>query len=98
MIFIDLTMTEKKESESIHIHDDWVYGCDKCIVCNGYFKHTRIWWGENQEDGEKGIFLLREKIAHGTCRKLLSDIKKKKEELCELENKLLEKQLNQNEN
>ena len=78
--------------EKIAIDDTWTYGCDKCIVCDQYCKHSRIWWGETQEEAEKGIYLLKEKISHPACLKIMNDIKKKRQELVELEYKLFEKQ------
>lgn len=80
------------ETEKLIIDDSWTYGCNRCIICDEHYKHSRIWWGENTEDAERGIFVLREKIAHPACSKLMSEIKKKRAELLELEYKLFEKQ------
>lgn len=77
---------EVLEREPIIVDDSWTYGCNKCIVCNKYYKHSRIWWGN-----DTGMYELREKISHPACAKLLNEIKKKKKELMELEDKLFEK-------
>lgn len=79
-------LCEILEREPIVIDNSWTYGCNKCIVCNRYYKHSRTWWSN-----EPGIYLLREKIAHPTCVKLLNEIKKKKEEIIKLEEKLYDK-------
>lgn len=47
---------------------------------------------KTQEEAEKGIYLLKEKISHPACLKIMNDIKKKRQELVELEYKLFEKQ------
>jgi hypothetical protein len=82
MFFIDNT----EIIEKIKIDDSWTYGCNRCIVCDNPFKHSRTWFGKDD-----GIYELREKIAHYSCDRMLRDIKKKKQELCELEYKLFEK-------
>lgn len=74
------------DNESITIDNSWTYGCNKCIVCNKYYKHSRIWWGDHT-----GMYELKDKISHPACSKLLNEIKKKKKELVELEEKLFEK-------
>jgi hypothetical protein len=79
-------------SEKLVIDDSWSYGCNRCLVCDNYYKHSRIWWGENTEDAERGIFALKEKVSHHECQKIVNDIKKKKQELLDLEYKLFEKQ------
>lgn len=80
------------ENEKLVIDDTWTYGCNRCIVCDKHFQHSRIWWGENTRDAERKIFVLKEKIAHHACSKLMNDIKKKRAELLDLEYKLFEKQ------
>jgi hypothetical protein len=75
-----------EEKEPIQIDNSWAYGCNRCVICNNDFKHSRLWWGVGDS-----IFELREKIAHPTCVKIVNDIKKKKQELTDLEYKLFEK-------
>lgn len=77
----------EEEKEKLLIDDSWTYGCDRCVVCDNYYKHTRLWWGE-----QSGLYLLKEKIAHHECSKLVDNIKKKRQELIDLEYKLFEKQ------
>jgi len=72
--------------EKVQIDDSWTYGCNRCVICNNDFKHSRFWWGTGD-----GLFEMREKIAHQACIKLVNDIKKKKQELVDLEFKLFEK-------
>lgn len=79
-------------NEKIIIDDTWSYGCDRCIICDEHYKHSRVWWGENTHDAERGIFVLKEKIAHHECSKIMNNIRKKRAELLELEFKLFEKQ------
>ncbi len=66
---------------------DWEYGCNKCVICDGDFKHSRMWIKEETS----GLFVLREKLCHYHCKRLLDKIKKKKEELEKLELELLVK-------
>lgn len=82
MFFIETDYNDDK----IKVDNSWTYGCNRCVVCNNSFKHTRLWWGTGD-----GIFELRERIGHKSCFKIIEDIKKKKEELLELEFKLFEK-------
>ena len=84
-----------EEKEPIAIDNSWTYGCNRCVICNNNYKHSRLWWGVGDTNGSGvalgGIFELREKIAHPTCIKIVNDIKKKKQELTDLEYKLFEK-------
>ena len=84
--------SESDDDDKIVIDNSWTYGCNRCLICDGFYKHSRIWWGENTTDAERGIFILKEKLSHYECNKLILDIKKKKQELVELEYKLFEKQ------
>jgi hypothetical protein len=78
--------------ETLNIDETWTYGCNRCVVCNEFYKHTRIWWGESYDDAKKGIYLLKDKVGHASCIKIVNDIKKKRNELLDLEYKLFEKQ------
>lgn len=66
---------------------DWEYGCNRCVICDGEFRHSRMWVKEELS----GLFLLREKLCHNHCKRLVQEIKKKKEELEKLEWELFEK-------
>ena len=71
-----------EEKEPIAIDNSWTYGCNRCVICNNNYKHSRLWWGVGDTNGSGvalgGIFELREKIAHPTCIKIVNDIKKNK--------------------
>lgn len=73
----------------ISSNEDWEYGCNKCLICDRKFKHTRCWVKEKDCD----LFYLRDTICHASCLKLVKDIKKKKEEIVDLEWKLFEKKM-----
>lgn len=83
MFFIE---TADENTDKIQIDHSWTYGCNRCVICNNPFKHSRTWWGKAD-----GVFELREKIAHYSCTRIMNDIKKKKQELLDLEYKLFER-------
>ena len=75
---------EVLESPSIKINESWNYGCNKCLICNKNYKHSRTWFCD-----DNGLCKLKERIGHPSCFKLVNDIIKKGKELKELENKLM---------
>lgn len=76
-------------SYKVTVENDWEYGCNRCVICDGEFKHSRMWINENNS----GLYLLKERICHNHCKKIVEDIKKKREEIINLEWELFERRL-----
>lgn len=72
--------------------NEWCYGCDLCVICNKPYKHRRVWLKKLNEE----LPCLREYIAHPSCEKIVNEIKKKKNEIRELEDQLCYKKLSFN--
>lgn len=69
--------------------EEWEYGCNRCVICDGEFKHSRCWFKELGSD----LYSLREKLCHNRCRKIVNEIKKKNDEIKELEWELFERRV-----
>lgn len=68
---------------------EWEYGCNRCIICDGNFKHMRCWIKEAGTD----LYALRERLCHARCLKIVTQIKKKQNEIKELEWELFERKV-----
>jgi hypothetical protein len=68
---------------------EWEYGCNRCIICDGSFKHYRGWIKEPGCD----LYLLKEKLCHARCQKIVKEIKKKQMEIKQLEWELFERKI-----
>ena len=70
--------------DRIEIDNSWFFGCNRCLICNHHYRHSRALKIEN---ADHGIYVVKDRFAHSSCSKILKDIKRKKEELLELEDK-----------
>lgn len=77
------------DDDKLIIYNDWSYGCNRCIVCNGFFKHTRKYIAESPEAAEKGVFILNECVGHRGCITLVNRLQKKQKEIERLNDLLM---------
>jgi hypothetical protein len=60
------------------------FGDHKCFICGGDFHHTKGWYKFDNEP----LPVLKMRVSHRSCEKLVDEIEAKKKELIELEFKL----------
>lgn len=69
-----------EENKKFISDDAWTFGCNKCFICDNYFKHATVI--TKYEDGLEEVEL---RYIHSKCAKSASRLAKLKEKLLDAE-------------
>lgn len=66
--------------EKMKIYDTWCFGCNRCFICDGEYRHSKVI--TQYEDGLEEVEL---RYIHSKCAKTQKKVSKLKERLLDAE-------------